>query len=96
MRTVVADDASDVQSVVYTVYVPAGVSLSHLTITGGPLRDKETVVVAPESSNGGFDVVTTVTTGTSAAVSVTVTIPGVETAVTTGVSGDDLLTSVGG
>jgi hypothetical protein len=52
MTTSIATDASQVKMVTYTVHAPRGLALSKVVYTGGPLANKERVVVLFDRSSG--------------------------------------------
>lgn len=68
--TTIGDDPSDVQSVSYTLYGPAGTSVVSVTYSGELSPDVESFTYVADGHPGQYSASTTVTTGT-AGVSVT-------------------------
>lgn len=65
LTTGVNDASSDVQSVLYTVALPAGVSINQVVYTGGALGGKESVVAQTANDGSAYNTTVLVTTGAS-------------------------------
>lgn len=88
LTVAVAAPADDVASVVYTIHAPKGTLLGGSVMTGGPLKDKESLVFDDDGKPGLIEVETLVTLTDRGSAAVTITAAsGRDTVSSSGVSG---------
>jgi hypothetical protein len=86
--TTITDTAADVQTVTYTVHIPAGVSVVHSQYTSGALAGKESLTVFADAAAATYATTTVVTTGhTGIPVTATTSVTTTKSAVSSSVGG---------
>lgn len=85
LTAVIRDDPADISKITYTLHAPAGVSVSGVVYTGGPLNQVESLNVVADNAPNTYDSDTLVSTGNSGiAVTATTTVANVGSASTSG------------